>query len=93
MPSAVTTLRPTVATVIAVDATRHARRSSPRSRSSLKTGMKEAPSAASATSERTVFGMMLAAVNAFAATPAPSSRANTISRTRPRTRESPVAAA
>ena len=82
-----------MATVIAVDATRQARRSSPRSSSSLKTGMNDAPSAASATSERTVFGMMLATVNAFAATPAPSSRANTISRTRPRTRESPVAAA
>ena len=48
-----------------VDATRHARFFSPRSRSSLKTGTKAPESAASATSARTRFGIWIATVNAL----------------------------
>ncbi len=62
MPAIVSPVSATVATVSTVDAIRHARRDSPRSRSSLKTGTSEAPSAASATSERTVFGTLFATV-------------------------------
>jgi hypothetical protein len=54
-----------------VDATRHARAFSPRSRSSLNTGTNAPESAASATSARTTFGIRIATVNAliFPATP------------------------
>ena len=48
-----------------VDATRHARFLSPRSRSSLKTGTNAPESAASATSARTRFGIWIATVKAL----------------------------
>ena len=92
MPSAVMPISASVARVRALEATRQARSRSPLTSSSLKTGTKEAPSAESATSERTVFGMLLATTKALAGPDTPRSCAEMISRTRPSTRETPVAA-
>ena len=71
MKTAVTPPRPRSVSQKSVDATRHARCFSPRSRSSLKTGTKAPERAASATSERTRFGIWIATVKAliFPATP------------------------
>jgi hypothetical protein len=58
----------------------------------LKTGTNDAPSAESATSERTVFGTLLATTKALAGADTPSSCAEMTSRANPSRRETPVAA-
>jgi len=92
MPSAVTPISASVASVRALEATRQARSRSPLTSNSLKTGTNDAPSAESATSERTVFGTLFATTNALAGPETPSSWAEITSRTSPSTRETPVAA-
>src|SRR5829696_1033241 len=92
MKSAVSALSARSMSQKTVDAMRQARSRSPRSRSSLKTGTNAAESAASATSARTRFGIWKATVNALIPAPStPNSPRTTISRTRPRMRERPVA--
>ena len=92
MPRAVIPINASVASVSALEATRHARSLSPLTSSSLKTGTNEAPSAESATSDRTVFGTLFATTKALAGPDTPSSCAEITSRTNPSTRESPGAA-
>ena len=75
------------------DATRQARFRSPFTSRSLKTGTNAAESAESATSARTVFGMRNAISKALTGPEMPKTAAWAISRTRPTTRESPVAIA
>ena len=76
-----------------VDATRQARARSPFTSRSLKMGTNAADSAESATSDRTVFGMRKAISNALIGPLMPKTAACAISRTRPMTREIPVATA
>ena len=73
-------------------ATRQARSRSPCSSSSVKTGTNAALSAESATSERSRLGIWLATTNAEYVVEAPKIAAVTISRSRPATRDSAVAA-
>ena len=74
-----------------LEASRNASLRSPRSSSSVNTGTKAPCSAESATRARTRFGTWKAIVNADIAALTPNTLAATTSRTRPRTRERPVA--
>ena len=91
MESAVRPPRPSRSSQKRLDATRHARALSPFSSSSLKTGTKAPDKAASATSARIRFGTWNATVNALISPATPKYLRATISRTRPATRERPVA--
>ena len=91
MYSAVRAVSPSSISQKRLDATRQARRRSPLSSRSLKTGTNADDRAASATSARTRFGIWNATVKALIRPETPKKYDATISRTSPSTRESAVA--